>query len=33
MRAGMSANHALASALPALERALMRCLEPDHPCC
>jgi cytosine/adenosine deaminase-related metal-dependent hydrolase len=32
-RAGMSANRALAAALPALDQAILRCLEPDHPCC
>jgi 5-methylthioadenosine/S-adenosylhomocysteine deaminase len=33
MRAGMAANAALAAALPALDRAIARSYEPDHPCC
>jgi hypothetical protein len=33
MRAGKSANRALAAAMPALDRAIARCFEPDHPCC
>jgi cytosine/adenosine deaminase-related metal-dependent hydrolase len=33
MRAGMSANRTLAAAMPALDRAIARCFEPDHPCC
>ncbi|WP_315834721.1 amidohydrolase family protein [Bradyrhizobium prioriisuperbiae] len=33
MRAGMAANDALAAALPALDRVIAQCYEPDHPCC
>jgi cytosine/adenosine deaminase-related metal-dependent hydrolase len=33
MRAGMSANRTLAAAMPALDLAIARCFEPDHPCC
>lgn len=33
MRTGMSANDTLAAALPALDRAIAQCYEPDHPCC
>jgi cytosine/adenosine deaminase-related metal-dependent hydrolase len=33
LRAGMSTNSVLAAALPALDRAIAQCLEPDHPCC
>jgi cytosine/adenosine deaminase-related metal-dependent hydrolase len=33
MRAGMSANRTLATAMPALDRAIAHCFEPDHPCC